>query len=314
MNKDDLIRTVAEVSKLAGASANQKSAYAELLIELLEPQHLTLDLFSTFMPSRSAQEGDVVVKRVRRGRYAVQSMVPGTNHLTNQPTQVHDYHSYVYDRLISGVRESLWNVQGGGVQTVQDLRRQLQLDITDTLVTKVFNLLGTVWNSVDTPTHYVETSTLTNTVVEELIENVMDTAGNVRAIMGTRRALRPMYEFAGFREYAYTDGSGLIAYPVNEKQMENQNTNRITAFKGVPVIELPQVFRNQLPNLRERLIPDDKILVIGENAGEIILYGDMRYQDYTDNTIQPPDYVLHAYQSYGMVVDMPENIGVIQLT
>lgn len=314
MNKDELMKTVAEVSRTAGTSANQRSAYAELLIELLEPQHLTLDLFSTFMPSRSAQEGDVVIKRVRRGRYAVQSMVPGTNHLANQPTTVQDYHSYVYDRLISGVRESLWNVQAGKVQTVQDLRNQLQLDITDTLVTKVFTLLSTVWNSVDTPTHYVETGTLTSAAVEELIENVMDTAGNVRAIMGTRRALRPMYEFAGFREYAYTDGSGLIAYPVNEKLMEYLNTNRITAFKGVPVIELPQVFKNQLPNLRERLIPDDKIIVIGENAGEIILYGDMRYQDYTDNTIQPPDYVLHAYQSYGMVVDMPENIGVIKLT
>lgn len=314
MNQNELLKSVAEVAKTAGTSSNQKSAYAELIIELLEPQHLTLDLFSTFMPTRNAQEGDVVIKRVRRGRYAVQSMVPGTNHLTNQPTQLHDYHSYVYDRLISGVRESLWNVQQGKTQTVQDLRNQLQLDITDALVTKVFTLLSTVWNSIDTPTHYVETATLTGAVVEELIENVMDTAGNVRAIMGTRRALRPMYEFAGFREYAYTDGSGLIAYPVTDKLMEYLNTNRIAAYKGVPIIELPQVFRNQLPNLRERLIPDDKILVIGENAGEIITYGDVRYQDYTDNAIQPPDYVLHAYQSYGMVVDMPENIGVIKLT
>ncbi len=314
MEHNELQRAVAEYAKTAGASPNQKSAYAELLIEMLEPQHLTLDLFSTFMPTRSASEGDVVIKRVRRGRYAVQSMVPGTNHLTNQPTQVHDYHSYVYDRLISGVRESLWNIQAGKTQTIQDLRNQLQLDITDALVSKVFSLLTTVWNSTDTPTHYVETAALTSAAVEELIENVMYTAGNVRAIMGTRKALRPMYEFAGFREYAYTDGSGLIAYPVNDKLMEYLNTNRITAFKGVPVIELPQVFRNRLPNLRETLIPDDKVIVIGEDAGEVIVYGDMRYQDYTDNTIQPPDYVLHAYQSYGMVVDMPENIGVIKLT
>jgi hypothetical protein len=44
------------------------------------------------------------------------------------------------------------------------------------------------------------------------------------------------------------------------------------------------------------------------------MYGGVEYQDYTDMTIQPADYILNAWMSYGMIVDMPENIGVIKLT
>ena len=129
MNKDALLKSVAEVAKTAGTSQLGKSAFAELLVQLVEPNHLSLDLFSTFMPARQADMNTVPIKRVRRGKYNIQSMVPGTAHLVSQPTTVHDYHSYVFDRLIGGVRESLWNVQNGAVQTVDQMRQQLQFDL-----------------------------------------------------------------------------------------------------------------------------------------------------------------------------------------
>jgi hypothetical protein len=313
MDNKELYKAIAEVAKTAGNAPGGKSAFAELLIQMVEPNHIGLDLFSAFMPVRQASLNDVNIKRVRRGKYSVQSMVPGTAHLVSQPTTVQDYHSYVFDRLIGGVRESLWNVQEGSHITVNMMRQQLQLDLTDHLVTRVFNLISSVWNDVNTPSHYVEGAAITANALDELIENVMYTAGNVRAIIGTRRALRPLYEFAGWREYAYVSGSGSIAYPISDKLMEYLNTNRVTAYKGVPVIELPQVFANQLPNLRQPLIPEDKITLVGENAGEILMYGDTTFQEHVDNTIQPPDYVLHAYMQYGMVVDMPENIGIFKI-
>ena len=313
MNKDALLKSVAEVAKTAGTSQLGRSAFAELLVQLVEPNHLSLDLFSTFMPARQADMNTVPIKRVRRGKYNIQSMVHGTAHLVSQPTTVHDYHSYVFDRLIGGVRESLWNVQNGAVQTVDQMRQQLQFDLTDNLVTRVFNLLTSTWNSTDTPSHYAQTAAVTAATLDTMIENVLYTAGTVKAIIGTRKSLLPMYKFAGFHEYAYADGNGRIAYPVNEKLLEYLNTSRVSVYMGVPVIELPQVFRNQLPNLREALIPEDKIIVVGDNAGEILLYGGTEYYESTDATIQPPDYVLHAWMQYGMVVDMPENIGVIKI-
>jgi hypothetical protein len=315
MNDIELNKALAEYAKTAGMDPKGKSAFAETIIQLIEPEHLSLDLFNTFMPTRQAQLGDTTIRRVRRGRYGVQTMVPGTNHLVSQPMDVQDFHTYVFDRLIGGVRESVWNLRQGDLTSIEGMRRQLQFDLTDNLVQKVFSLLTSVWNSTDTPDHYVQTAELTYPVLDTLIENVLYTAGNVRAIIGTRRALLPIYKFAGWREYAYMDGTtNPIAYPINDKLMEYLNTRRVSMYMGIPIIELPQIFANQLPSLRQALIPEDKILVVGANAGEILMYGGVEYQDYTDMTIQPADYVLNAWMSYGMVVDMPENLGVIKLT
>lgn len=315
MEKQELLKALAETAATAGQGANGKSAFAETLIQLVEPNHLSLDLFNTFMPTRQAQLGDTIIKRVRRGRYGVQTMVPGTNHLVSQPMDVQDYHTYIFDRLIGGVRESVWNLRNGDLTTIDGMRRQLQFDLTDNLIAKVFSLLTSVWNSTDTPSHYAQTATLTYPTLDTMIENVLYTAGQVRAIIGTRKALLPIYNFAGWREYQYMDNTiNDIAYPVTPKLLEYLDTNRVSTYKGITLVELPQVFKNQLPNLREALIPEDKILVVGANAGEILMYGGVEYQDYTDMQIQPADYVLHAWMSYGMIVDMPENLGVIKLT
>jgi hypothetical protein len=314
MQDKELMKALAEQAKTAGQSPTGKSAFAETIINMVEPNHLSLDLFSTFMPTRQANLGDTIIRRVRRGRYGIQTMVPGTNHLVSQPTDVQDYHTYVFDRLIGGVRESVWNLRAGDLTTIDRMRQQLQFDLTDNLIAKVFALLGSVWNSVDTPSNYATTTNLTYPILDTMIENLLLSAGSVKAIIGTRSALRNIYDFAGWREWQYMSGSSEIAYPVTPKLLEYLTTNRVSSYKGIPLIELPQVFTNQLPDFREKLIPDNQIILVGQNAGEILMYGNVEYQDYTDMTIQPADYILNAWMSYGMVVDMPENIGVIKLT
>lgn len=66
------------------------------------------------------------------------------------------------------------------------------------------------------------------------------------------------------------------------------------------------------PTLTTKLIPDEYIVIVGENAGEIKLFEGFETQDYTDFTVQPADYVLHGWQAYGMLIDAPEKIAVFR--
>ncbi len=314
MNEADLKKAIAEAAKTAGQSGNGRSAFAEIVTETVEPNHLSLSLFNTFMPTRQANPGDTVMKRIRRGRYPVFSMVPGTAHLVGA-TSYSDTYNYVFDRLITGARESIWNLRDNPLLSAQKLRTDMQADLVDNLVGRVFDLLSSVWNSTDTPNSYAQGSSLTAATLDALLENVIDKAGGARAIMGTRKALLPIYAFAGFVEYTYLGGSNAgqnLAFDIPEVLLERYRTNRVSSYKGVPLIEVPQVFKMQAPDLRERLIPDDKIVIVGQNAGEVVLYGGFETQDYTDFTIQPADYVVHGWQAYGMVIEDPEMIGVFR--
>lgn len=159
MNELELKKAIAEAAKTAGQSPNGRSSYAELLIETVQPNRLSRELFSRFMPVRQLQPGDATVKRLRRRRYPVQTMVPGTAHLTGQ-VGYSDTYTWVFDRLITGARESVWNLQNNPVLTTATLRRDLENDLIDNLFGRVFDLISQVWNGTDTPNNYLATYTL----------------------------------------------------------------------------------------------------------------------------------------------------------
>ncbi len=325
MNRDELKRAVAEKAATAGIAPNQRSAFAELIMTVVEPNHLTLDLFHAFLPTRQFNTGDRIGKRVRRGRYPVRTMVPGSKHL-HDVLSFQESQTYMFDRLIAGTSHNLWEIQSGEVGTTDQFRSELRADIFDELVSRVFTLLATVWNSTDTPNNFTDASStgITATALDNAIENMLDYTGSVRAIIGSRRALLPVYEFAQFREFELsgTNVDG-IAFVNQEAFNEFTNSRRVTRYAGIPLIELPQVYRNSLSftgsggnvSLRDpsqRMIPTDRVVLVGDQAGEIALMGGTEYQDYTDPTTQPPNYVLHAWQAYGLLVDDVEAIHVIK--
>lgn len=239
-------------------------------------------------------------------------MVPGQMHLADQ-VHVQDKIIRAFDRLIAGATCSLWELNSGEIGTVQSITRDLRADLTDNLVARVFNLLTTVWNATDTPSNYVDASSggITSTILDDMIEEILERAGSVKAIVGARRALLPIYEFATSVPVIVESGVSGTALPTDQF-LEFYRNNRVTSYKGIPLVELGQVFSGNLPNIREKLIPTDKIVVVGDNAGEIALMGGFETQDYTDMRKQPPEYVIHGWQAYSVIFDAIDRVGLIK--
>lgn len=313
MDKIQLKKALAEVAKTAGIDNSGKSAFAELVMEVLEPQHLSLQLFSAFMDVVTRNPGDELGRRVQRGRYPIQTMAPGADHNAHM-TAYQEQMVRVFDRIITGFQDSLWNVRSGDVGTLEKIRADLKADLFDEVVARVFTLLTTVWNATDTPNNYTDASStgITATVLDNMIENVLEFSPNVRAIVGARRALLPVYSFAQYKEFALSGtNTDAVAFPT-AAFLEYTNSTKVSTYKGISLIEIPQVFRQKLPNIRDRMIPTDRVLVIGESVGEIEIMGGTEYQEAVDLNTQPGSYRLHAWQAFGMIIDNVEGIGVIK--
>lgn len=76
-----------------------KEAIAELLVEYIEPQHITTDFVGLLMNTRSLKPGDALIKKVRKG-IKVRTLVPGRIHLASELT-VSDRINYVLDGIIN---------------------------------------------------------------------------------------------------------------------------------------------------------------------------------------------------------------------
>lgn len=79
------------------AKEKKMDAIAALLVEYVQPQHVTTDIVGLLLNSRSLGQNDALVKKVRKG-IKVRTLVPGRIHLASEIT-VSDRINYALDGL-----------------------------------------------------------------------------------------------------------------------------------------------------------------------------------------------------------------------
>jgi len=231
----------------------------------------------------------------------------GSIHLNSELT-VTDRINYVLDGAQVGVNYSLWEMQSGEIGTVADIRAEMQAKLTDFYVNKAFTALTSIWTASNTPNNYTSVGgSLTATALKNAIDRVNQTVGRVRAVVGTRKALTPITTFGAGWDVTTAAGTSQQAnYPaVNEIWQ----TGWLGRYYGAPIVALDQIYDNAVNY--QPMLPENKVLVIGDNVGEFITYGPVREQAYENMEPIPAEYVLQIYQKYGLIVDNAQGLVVL---
>jgi hypothetical protein len=281
----------------------KREALAQLIVEYVDPVHLTVDFVSLLLNSRSLNVGDALVKKVRKG-IKVRTLVPGSVHLASEVT-VRDRINYVLDGAVVHTMYNDWELQSGELGSVDSIRSEMQAKLRDYYLGKVFLALSNIWSAVNTPDNYTSVATLTATALENAIDRINQTTSGVKAVIGTRAALTPVTKFGAF----WSDGTNVAEVPDNIREI--MSTGFLGKYYGAPLIALDQQYDNPIDYTA--LIPNDKVLVIGQNVGDFITYGESRTQDWVDNKPIPPYWHLQLYQQFGMIIDRADGIYVIDL-
>jgi hypothetical protein len=197
-----------------------------------------------------------------------------------------------------------WELASGNLGSVEEIRGEMNAKLRDYYLGKVFTALSTIWTVGNTPTNFTNVAgALTATALENAIDKINQKTSGVKAVVGTRAALAPITKFGAF----YNDGTTFAAVPENLKEI--MATGWLGKYYGAPIIALDQVYDN--PMDYNALIPTDKVLVIGENVGEFITYGEVRTKEWTDMQPTPPQWYLELYQQFGMIIDRADGIFVL---
>jgi hypothetical protein len=280
----------------------KREALAQLLVEVVTPQHITTDFISLLLNTRSLNVGDALVKKVRSG-VKVRTLVPGSVHLASEIT-VRDRINYVLDGGDVKVNFNEWELESGELGSIDEIRREMQAALKDYYLNKVFLALSTVWSAANTPSNYTNVGgALTATALENAIDNINQTTSGVKAVVGTRAALAPITKFGAF----WADGSNVADVPDNIKEI--MATGFLGKYYGARIIALDQQYDNPIDHTS--LIPTDKVLVIGENVGEFITYGEVKTKEWSDMRPTPPQWYLELYQQFGMIIDRADGIHVL---
>jgi hypothetical protein len=284
----------------------KREALAQLIIEYVQPNHLTNDFVSLLLGTRALNPGDALVKKVRTG-IKVRTLVPGSIHLASEIT-VRDRINYVLDGADVKVTYNEWELASGELGSVEDIRAEMSAKLRDYYLGKVFTSLSTIWNGTNTPNNYTAVGgPLTSTALKNAIDYINQTTSGVKAVVGTRAALTPITTFGA----GWSDGTSTDLQPVPDNIREIMATGFLGRYYGARIIALDQVYDNDFDH--NALLPADKVLVIGTGVGEFITYGDVRTKEWTDMRPTPPQWYLELYQQFGMIIDRADGIFVLDL-
>lgn len=296
-----------EDKKLQAAIASllkdgKREALAQLLVEWVQPNHVTADFVGMLLNSRALNKGDALVKKIRKG-IKVRTLVPGRIHLASELT-VSDRINYVLDGANVKVMGNEWELESGELGTVEEIRSEMLAKLKDYYLNKVFTALSTVWTAVNTPSNFVNVGgTITTTALEDAIDQINQNAGGVKAVVGTRAALTPVTKFVSWAD------SSANRFSSDAIINEVMNTGWLGRYYGAPIIALEQQYDN--PEDYNALLPTDKVLVLGQNVGEFITYGDVKTKQWTDMEPTPPYWFLELYQEFGMIIDRADGLYVV---
>jgi hypothetical protein len=197
-------------------------------------------------------------------------------------------------------------LENGEIGTIDEIKNEMLAKFKDTFQNKVFTALTTIWTAVNTPSNYVSVGgAVTATALEDAIDRINATTGGVKAVVGTRAAMTPITKFGAF----WSDASGTkTAYsdPAVEEIIQRGMLGR---YYGAPLVVLEQIYDN--PEDYNALVPEDKILVIGENVGDFITYGDVKFKQYEDMRPTPPYLFLEYWQQYAMMIWNAQGLYVV---
>lgn len=302
---------------LAELAVEDKTAFAEVITEYVNPVYLTLDLAKAFMPTREVKLGQQFVKTFK-GKYHVQQIVPGQVTLGEQIVLRNKALSFNLDILAAKAEYNVLELEHGGpAYTPEQIRTDVKAALAEKLLLRGWNALANIWSAGNAAALTITGSSysnftdvggpLTSTALDNAIDHVNFWSGGVRSIIGTESALAPLTTFG---QYKLISGSLTDNYVTINGQPAGTFNNvspyggsyGVESYRGVSnIIRIPQIFDDsEYPP--KPLLPTDFVLVVGDNIGEFITYGAAETKEFTDMRPTPPYWNYETWVQFGMMI------------
>jgi hypothetical protein len=321
--------TQAEREALAELYHKDRHAYAEVITEYVDPVYLTLDLASTFMGTKEMKFGEVFRRRFK-GKYHVRQIVPGQITLGEQITVRDATLTYNLDILSAKAEYNTLELEhGGAAYEPETVREDVRKALAERSLMRSWNALANIWTASNASALTITGSSfsnfidaagpLTSTALDNAIDHTNFWAGGVRTIIGTESALAPLTTFSQYRlisgpnsdNYVTLDGRPAGTF---RNVSPYSNAGGVESYRGVSnIVRVKQIMDNSEYPPRP-ILPNDFVLVIGEDIGQFITYGGPQFKEFVDNRPTPPYWNYETWVQFGMMIWNAKGLTKIKVT
>ncbi|MHA1443794.1 MAG: HK97-fold major capsid protein [Candidatus Hodarchaeales archaeon] len=295
MNTKEMWQAFADEMKAAVSNPEDRHAIADKIVKYISDSIEQRDVSSLLLPKEVIPVGTsaeyAVPTKLKAYWHEPGSYAPRTSMVQKIFT--------VPTWMVSAHPEyEISQLEAGRYGTVQDQVKAARDAILGAINARVFNTVSGSISSGDA-NYFSSVGSFTRASLEQAINYVEDQYGTVKAIVGRRNLLYPMIEWNTNATYG---DMGLFGDSTKEKLI---NTTKMPTYRGIPIVGLPQ-WRDGFGKLT---IPQDTVLVIGEDMGRYVVSQDLRSKDTID--VDTLMWHIHLYMRVGAAVFFPERAAKI---
>jgi hypothetical protein len=297
-NRDDLALQFAQEMRDALETEEGRHAVAEKIVKYVSDSVEQRDLAALLLPKEVIPVG-TTAEYALPGKLKVYWHEPGSYAPRTQMAQkVFTVPSWM---LSAHPEYELAQLEAGRYGTVQDQVKAAREAILGATNARVYNTLSGAIATTD-KNYAASVANLTKAAIDRAINWVEDQTGGAAAIVGRRNLL---YNMLDFNTNSSSTEVGIFDDATKNTIMK---TGKVPVYRGVPVIGLNQ-WRDAFGQLT---IPQDTVLVIGQDIGKYVVTQDLRSKDAID--VDTLVWHIHLYMKLGAAVFFPERMYKIKVT
>ena len=288
----------AEEMKDAVRDPEARTAIAEKIVKYISDSIEQRDLASLLLPKETIPVGTTAEYAVPSGLKAYWHEPGSYAPRTAMTQKVFTVPTW----MISAHPEyEISQLEAGRYGNVQDQVKAAREAILGAINARVFSTISGSIASTDT-NYGSAANGLTLSALNNAINWVEDQYGSAKVIVGRRNLLYRMLDWNINETYG---DIGLYSDSTKDQILK---TGKIPSYRGIPIVGLPQ-WRDAFGKMT---IPQDEVLVIGEDIGRYVVNQELRSKDAID--VDTLFWHIHLYMKVGAAVWFPERAYKIKIT
>lgn len=269
-----------------------RAEIAEVIAIYLDKNWSKFDISPYICNYRNFQLGDKPEFRLKKKGIKAYWIAP--NSYTPKSRNYQETLSMEFETISARPECLLDEIKAGRIQGLAELLRDTREAVQTGISSKVFTILGQVYNETSNDDMYdVNTTSLTQASLDKAIDTVFYKTGVRPTIIGDMLLTNQIMKFEGFTE---------------EAREEIRKTGKIGVYRGATILGLPEIKDEATGKV---VVPKNRLYIVSSKIGYAGTYGSTKSGQ--ESSIDDWSWNARLDKEWGMAVTDPSGLYVIEI-
>lgn len=290
--KDSRVQEAEKFLKELASTEDGRQEIAETIALYIDTNFNKFDIAPYLTENKAFRLGDKPEFRLKKKGIKAYWIAPNSS--TPKSRNYQEVLSMEFDSLSVRPEVLIDELKAGRIGSLADLVRDSETAMRNAIASKVFTILGQVYNETKNAEYFAQdTTSLAKATLDTAIDKIFYKTGKKPVIIGDMMLTNQIMGFEGFTE---------------EAKEEIRKTGKIGVYRGATILALPEVLDEATG---QPIVPQNRLYIVSSKIGYSATYGDSKSGQ--ESSLEDWTWNARIDKEWGMTVTEPQGLYVVEV-